>query len=310
MPAASEDIAAPSPTSAVVDADAKAMPSRTVAKPANPYAGIALPPAGLPANQIVDDLLRRAKAGDTRAACRLGAELIRCSILLGNVRNLTTTPVGERILEQMDKDEATLEKEHFDFASALLANVQTCTGVDAATVAQGPKWLRTAALAGENDALVLYADGMGMQPGAGSPYSFIRDPGFDAWRREAPGMMWQALRQGSPDAVFALNAAYSSDYSAFGALVEDDPARARVLSSLFRAVYGTTRRQGSGVSPSAQADADAQAAVLFAEHFHSRRLPPNRGYNVWSAVSPITGISGSAKHSACDDPSTAVDAGR
>ena len=41
-----------------------------------------LPPAGTPVAAMLPDLKRRADAGDTRAACRLGVELIRCRLVL------------------------------------------------------------------------------------------------------------------------------------------------------------------------------------------------------------------------------------
>lgn len=51
-----------------------------------------LPPADTPLAQIVDQLDRRARAGDAKAACRLGAEMMRCM----QARSAYTGTTGDR----------------------------------------------------------------------------------------------------------------------------------------------------------------------------------------------------------------------
>ena len=224
------------PPQTVNPANQEPSPARTIER--MPALSAALPPADARVPAVFAELQQRADQGDAHAACRLAVSLLDCRAL-----DSWPQPVDP------DEEERMLERAHgaaaANFAAQLrlgmIAARQRCAGVTDAQKALAPHYLRQAARAGVNEALVRYADGATF-PQDG-PFRVLRDPAFDLWRSEAPAMMQRALHQGEPAAVAILWMAYTSDTSFFTGLVPDD----RVRGAAFRLLM--SRLSGKGSRP-------------------------------------------------------------
>lgn len=183
-----------------------------------------LPSLDVPLRLAVDDLRRRADAGDASAACRLAAEFARCGSLrnqlshrrswrermegrAGDVREETVDDFV-RILAQMDADlaQTTTELEH-------------CEGVEAPDAGQRARYWRSAALGGHPAALRQYA--------IGNAFRFedlmSAVPELDVYRREAEAIARRAARAGDPAMIHALALAYLPPH-------EDAPENAQTFT--------------------------------------------------------------------------------
>lgn len=232
-----------------------------------------LPPEDAPLAQVFDTLKQRADAGDAHAACRLAVKLLQC-------RNLPTlqalaggaTEEGGHDNEADYSREGNLAAANF-FAEAklrLLEAQERCKDISKEQNAFAARYLHQAARAGISDAIVRYADGQAFDPMA--MFGMLRDPAFDAWRREAPELAMQALRQGNPKAAFLLYGAYSSDHSLFAGLVRDDPVQARAFRLLLETLKGAPHRRDDSLAPAQQEAAEALADRMYRDDFHGRPL--------------------------------------
>jgi hypothetical protein len=199
---------------------------------------LALPPVDAPLATIIEPLAARADAGDTKAACRLAMELIRCR----NVQELQAAgSVGNAALEieleaKGDLDNADrIAQAQLD--QARLA--QECAAVPAQLQDRGPHYLGQAARAGEPEAMVRYADSQFWPLDGRGIYS---DPEFERWRRDAPAMLNRAFAAGIPEAPFILMNAYDNDYSLVGGLIPNDPIKAEALRMLMVRLHGWSER--------------------------------------------------------------------
>lgn len=223
---------------------------------------VPLPPADARVTDVFAELQHRADHGDAQAACRLAVSLLDCSAL----------SVWPQPAEQ-DEQEQVLEREHgaaaANFAAqqrlGMIAARQRCAGITDAQKALAPNYLRQAARAGVNEALVRYADG-GSFPQDG-PFRTLRDPAFDLWRREAPAMMQRALQQGEPAAVPILYMAYTSDASFFVGLVPDDRIRGAAFRLLMSRLSGRTPTPPPELTADEFRLASEDAARMHREHF-------------------------------------------
>ncbi|MGN6512664.1 MAG: hypothetical protein ACTHKZ_03720 [Lysobacteraceae bacterium] len=230
-----------------------------------------LPPADAPVTQVFDALRRRADAGDARAACRLAVDLQRCRDL-PLLQAMAAGTENGKDAETSFAREGNLAAANF-FAGVKLRLLEAqarCRDITPAQVAFAPQYLRQAAHAGIPDAIVRYVDGKGFEPM--SMYGMLHDARFDAWRREAPALAMQALRQGEPKAVFLLHVAYSSDQSLFAGLVPDDPVQARAFRLLLERLKGEPGRSDDALPPAQQEAAEARADRMYREDFHGRPL--------------------------------------
>ena len=230
-----------------------------------------LPLADAPVAQIYGGLKQRADAGDAHAACRLAIELIRCRNL-PLMEAVTDMPAGGGDNEDAAARNGKLAEANF-FADAKLGVIQArrnCRDVSRGQIALAPAYLHQAARAGLGDAIVRYADGQAFDPRA--MFGVLHDPLLDAWRREAPTLVLQALRQGNPSAVFLLYSAYSGDSSLFGGLIPDDPVQARAYRILVERLLSRTSRPDSSLTPEQEAAADVFAARMYHEDFHDNPL--------------------------------------
>ncbi|MBW8311038.1 MAG: hypothetical protein K0M64_03295 [Rhizobium sp.] len=239
-----------------------ALPAAEISPPKQ--ASLPLPPPDAPLAQVLPDLQARADAGDHRAACRLGMELLRCQHL----------PTWDTLVSSSDPLDSEVEFEaEGNLAAAnsvaeerlwLIERLQQCRGVPPDLQGQGARYLRQAALAGDSSAMLAYADGNHWRPdGRGTALG----SDFDQWRREAPGMVHAALRAGNPTAANMLQMSYSDDFGFLSAMIPDDTYRSYVYHLLTVRLFGHRER------PALARDLDAAAmerARLEADQLHER----------------------------------------
>ena len=176
-----------------------------------------------------------ADAGDARAACRLGTDLLRCRFVAG---------WSDEQIEQMASRESELAaKGNLDQANSIAMTLlrhaelqRLCAGLDETLLARGGQYLRQAALAGEPDAVVRYAAGGAFR--ATGSNSFIATPEFDQWRREAPGLLQEALAAGDPGAALVMLRTHGDNAGFLSMLLPADPLAAQTSLALARRVFG------------------------------------------------------------------------
>ncbi|MAL03613.1 MAG: hypothetical protein CL625_04995 [Arenimonas sp.] len=161
----------------------------------------------LPSPGSVDDLVASADAGNAIAACQLAAELTDCRTRQF-MRNLDPDN-PERVLPARCEE---LVARHGD---------------------RHLEWLRQAAHAGEPEAMLRYAAGeaFGVH---GASFDYLRSPGFENWRREAPGMLQAVIEAGYPEAVIYRMIANQPDFGGpLANLLPADPVQDQAYNELF-----------------------------------------------------------------------------
>ena len=248
----------------------------------------ALPSPDALIGRTFDALRYRADAGDAPAACRLAVDLLTCRNL-PLMQGLAGIPgPGGQDNETAFARQGDLATANF-FAEAKLSAIaarRRCAGITPPQMALGPAYLRKAALAGVGDALVRYADGQAFDPAR--MFAMLRDPLFDAWRKEAPGLARQALRQGNPAAVYLLYGAYSGDGSLFAGLIDNDPLQAAVFRSLIERLHGRVPQGNMTLTVAQQAQASAIAASMHRQYFGNRVFSVDELASVATALRPLT----------------------
>ncbi|WP_374472731.1 hypothetical protein [Arenimonas sp.] len=231
-----------------------------------------LPPQDAPLAQILPDLHARANAGDRRAACRLGMELLRCQHL----------GTWDALISRFKKGDAEAEYEaegNLAAANAVaeerlwrIERIQQCRGVPEKMRSQGAYYLRQAALAGDPHAMLAYAEGQHWSPdGRG----IALGPEFDRWRQEAPGMIHAALRAGNPTAAFTLQWSYFDDLGFLSAMIPDDTYRGYVYHLLAVRLFGhrENQRLARDMDAASMERARQEAIQLHERYFKNRRFP-------------------------------------
>jgi hypothetical protein len=225
---ATQDTAPASAASAGASNALRAAPS-SAARPALP-----LPPPGAPLAGILDDLERRARAGDARAACRLAAEIGRCAGLAR--RQALPTPLQYPAASPGGNpvDDKQLER-YVDFAARQQLELErdetVCAGVPRERLRDATPWLLAAARGGNTAAMVVYVSGMWT---AVDPYALRHADVLAAYSREAERMALALVEAGSPELVRSLGMAYAGGaaHGALGSVVEPDPVRGHALLRL------------------------------------------------------------------------------
>jgi hypothetical protein len=294
---------APPPPALEIEPDASAatnLPSPRASEP--------LPPRDAPITDIAPLLQSRADAGDRKAACRLGIELMRCHLLL----KVHQASVADWMQELELSQEAKGKPEDANRVAGLnlgyFEQSQLCASLPGDLVAQGPRYLRAAALAGEPEAMLRYADGQSLDTQSG--FGFLRTPEFDQWRAEASTVLHAALAAGRPEAVELLRQAYAGDQGWMQGLVADDPMRAHAYfllqGRLFNSPTAAPLPPPENLGADQLRDAEELAASLHERHFGGRRLDFKTSLHGLSPLYDPTGISGPAfrDHAYCEPPGT------
>lgn len=232
-----------------------------------------LPPPGTPVATLADALKPLADAGDSRAACRLAVELLRCRRLQQHNELLTpdTEPADVRLARAGHPE---LADRLAEMAIRKIQFQQDCNTLDPTLLEQAPHYLAMAAHAGEPEAMLRYAIGEhhGML-GLG----FTADPDFERWRQASPAMLLRAARAGRTEAVHLLHVAYGSDTTPFAGLVDDDPVQAYVWGIVRSKLSGGPVKAPESLDAAARAHAEALAARWQQRHFKdasTRASPP------------------------------------
>lgn len=265
------------PQPATVLPDAAPVPLRQPGPDARPPSQV-LPPADSPLPLVVQSLQARANAGEANAACRLGIELLRCQ-RLALFKDFTSGVLQHSEAEATKAGDLDLADElaranlHYDEIG------KACASIPPALVERGAYYLRQAALAGEPEAMLRYADGQGFTQMPGY-HGYMRSPDFDHWRREAPGMIERALAMGRPEAVHLLLSVHTSDNGMLQGLVRNDPVQALAHQQLIERLQGADgpRLPAGQDLPGLDAQQEQQALALAADwqarHFNGKRVDP------------------------------------
>lgn len=204
-------------TRPALDAVASGATGATDAMPAEDAPGPAvpdpepLPPVDVPFRLTIDDLQRRARAGDPAARCRLAAEHAHCDDVRAALGS--TTVFMERQQAHFANMAESDTKARVAARSARMADEQSrrlleasahCDGVPALSRADIVQHWRAAARSGSRPAMVQYA--------LGNAFT-LRDtldvlPELQVYRGEAEAMARRAASRGSVTALAALAAAY------------------------------------------------------------------------------------------------------
>lgn len=182
------------------------------------------------------DLVLRAEAGDTRAACRLGTRITVC-----RYSGWFTDETLEAMLRAEREADSKGNYEAANYSASLLLSGtlarEACGGLTPELRRRAFEFTRQAALGGEPEAIVRYATGQSLVDDGMIPHAFLRLPRFDTWRSEAPGLL-QALEQsGDPQAVLALLEA-SREGNTFSMLMPPDPVRDAAYALLALRLFG------------------------------------------------------------------------
>ncbi|HEX4853344.1 hypothetical protein [Arenimonas sp.] len=273
-------------------------PGTTRPRPVEPADAEPLPPEDRPLASLLGPLAARADAGDRKAACRLGMELLRCEHLEHQAALMAPPPAPP---DDQDARKAMRSSASVDFLMRepawIAERLAQCKAVPTALAGQGARYLEQAALAGEPEAMVRYAEGQHWPP---SSRGAMADPSFDRWRRNAPGMMRRALKAGYPEAAFALMIAYQDDGGFHAALIPNDPEQAAVIGLLYARLYGSQSMEGRlrGMDAASQAIAIRQAEAMHREYFQGRRFSGS-AYPYPAFLPPVPG---QTTHDFCREP--------
>ncbi len=169
------------------------------------------------------ELRQRAEAGDSRAACQLGVELLRCADTSAAQQLLASAE--HNASASLAPDQRAYMARMEDRARRIIAE---CRDSHADAWRQGNRYLRQAALAGEPEAMYRYARGDSVL----LDYSHLNTPEFDRWRAEAGALLQLSFEAGYVPALFDLMIAYGDDSSPTAGLIANDPTKARAMRLL------------------------------------------------------------------------------
>lgn len=184
---------------------ARAQPG-TIAAPAS----VPLPALDAPLAETLDELRRRADAGDARAACRIAAELRRCE-LVGVQLSVAQRMEAQRprmqkaMGDQNDRNTQDYFKRMDRFNQDALGTSAHCAGVTASDPKEQIRYWRQAALAGHLASLSMYASGNVFR----MRNSLAMLSELEIYRHEAEAMAQRAALAGDAEALLALTRAYA-----------------------------------------------------------------------------------------------------
>lgn len=249
-------------------ADPSARPARQAPAP--------LPGKDAPLSTIAVQLDALAAAGDTRAACRLAVELLRCAEiadLMDAVARQDAQPDPENAPEPDDDLEQAAHAADEDIWR--IRQREQCDLLPPSLREQAWPRLRGAALAGEPEAMLRYANSAPIGMGVGN--AFLGHTGFNDWRREAPAMVRRLFRSGDHDAGLLLMLSSSHDMDPLSGLMGGD----RQTMLAYRLLFWRMRADAPPPPPtSAYSAAEVETAMRQAETWHrdhfGNRLFPRR----------------------------------
>jgi hypothetical protein len=253
-----------------------------------------LPPSDAAFAEQIPALRAAAAAGNATAACRLAVIGLRCPVAqatrwadmpelseadrrateealrqeYGHV-SLDALPEHYRAYAQRRLDTEALTKH--DLVDRMRDWGRRCADVPTIRPDETLAALRQAALAGEPDSMARYASGvwmveflspsLGMGFGhAGPGMGWIRSPGFDQWRQEAPAIRRAGLERGDPEMLW-LEFAFAGTAGLQPLELAEPLDQAAALRAFASLVGGHVPEstESLGLSPAEAAEADRRA---------------------------------------------------
>jgi hypothetical protein len=263
-----------------------------------------LPPPDAPVVDVATLLQTRADAGDSLAACRLGMELLRCQQVPDEYAGYQFQESERQEKSRRESGDIKMAERIAEGRRATIEIAAACREIPKATRDRAHRYLRQAALAGEPEAMLRYASGESL--GLMGHFDRLNSPDFEDWRREAPGLLQNALAAGRPEAVHLLAEAYrpadDATTTIVGWLIPNDPVQAHAYSQLQRQLSGGISPPGqqpaAGLDDAGLARAEALAVDLRRRHFDGLTVDPER---VVLGLPPLTDALGYSKHVAVAD---------
>lgn len=169
-----------------------------------PAIPLPLPPVKESLLTTFDDLKKLADAGDRKASCRLGLELVRCKWHNGYV---AAHKKNIEILAAMSKDDAKYSqtaRQNQNFERLIARDKSVCAGFPMESTTDGWRYVFAAASAGDGYSAVKFAQGMSLLSPT-EPRPLDTAEGWVAYRQNAFPMLEQALEQGHPQAALILS---------------------------------------------------------------------------------------------------------
>lgn len=194
-----------------------------------PAQQLALPVVGTPIAQVFDDLVKRADAGDRRAACRLAADLANCAWASRQThawgRMDDATRRAAREMQSMDaaSEAEDAQKQSMSIRLALDERVgksaHLCEGLTAENQDRAFEFQLRAAELGHPGAAVDLALNPALDPGEFRRH--LRE--WSNWQERAPQILDQALAHGDARAALTLATWYSQPSDSMPVRVGEGP---------------------------------------------------------------------------------------
>lgn len=250
-PSAQNPEQAVTPRSPAVGAASEPAASDQSVEPSSPVPAAAAPPtaplpkAELPLAQTIDELSARATAGDSRAACRLAADLGLCARLASIYASQLSDVKLIDFIAHSDADEAQREamlQQHLEL-QGVHSHAQTfCRDISAEQIGRLPHYQWQAANAGHLQSAYDFLNGGGRLL---SPQALIADPSLARlYQQNALALLRRLLDRGEPVGAWAWSIANQNTETPLGPLLPFDMRNARVSSALIQriAIYSSDRR--------------------------------------------------------------------
>ena len=218
-----------------------------------------LPPPDTPLRDILQELERRASAGEPAAACRLAEEIARCA----SVQHFDAERDERLLVVNMSRgaDLAYVDSITEQIAESLRMQ-ERCTGVPEAVLEARARHDLAAAKLGDVQAAYRFLGGWSV-----GTATLIRDPGLATlYREQAWPLFLQLLEAGHPYAAFLWKEVSrgARDVRPLAAVMPAEWRRPEVAEALATLITG--RPDPHRVRPIA-ADAQSEAAHLFQAYF-------------------------------------------
>lgn len=219
-----------------------------------------------------------ADQGIPQAACRLGAELIRCARVRDTLVMLGEAQAAAARAPKNSAEASRMSQYAGELSRALAENNRMCSGVAAETAQEAWRYLYTAAAAGNVAAMSRFVRDPGLQ---------LNDPdateGWSAYRQDAPAFLLGAIKGGDVRALYqAWVSAFSGQSAGGSGIFDRNPDKAlqygtAVVDLLDASRAGKVRagndRIAQEIGPERAAIAGQEGEKLRNAYFDHARLP-------------------------------------